>query len=578
MRTSPHSGLAGMRGWWVLLSLGVRLSGLAEIAQPSAIQWKDITLETGIQFTHTDGNSGKHYIVETVSSGLATFDFDKDGKIDILLLNGAPLPGTEKLGAVSRNSLYRNDGGWKFTDVTVSAGLTDSAYHLGVCTADYNNDGHTDIYLSNYGRNILYKNNGNGTFTDVTAVAGVGGWEHVGAGACFFDMDGDGDLDLFAASYVDFNLKNHKTSVMNGFTTYVGPLQYPPTANHLFRNNGNGTFSDVSKESGIAGFLSSGMGVIAADFDNDGDSDLIVANDLRANALWVNDGRGQFKEIGALIGIAYDPFGNAQGNMGVDCADWNNDGWLDFYVTTYQRQLSTLYQNQSGKYFDDVTRATGAGLGSFAHVKWGAGIVDFNNDGHRDLFVACGHLIDIVEQFDSTTSYRAKNILLQNTGRGKFVDVSAQGGDGMQARWSSRGSAFDDLDNDGDVDAVILNSRAPATVLRNDSKSQNSWVQVELRGTATNRDGIGARVRIVTEAMTWIDEVHSGRSYQSDFGRRLHFGLGAVKKLDRIEVKWVGGGNEVLLNPALNQRILITEGVHRVPSVGTPIKQPPTAP
>ena len=262
----------------------------------------------------------------------------------------------------------------------------------------------------------------------------------------------------------------------------------------------------------------------------------------------------------------------------MDCADWNNDGWLDFYVTTYQRQLSTLYQNQSGKYFDDVTRATGAGLGSFSQVKWGAGIVDFNNDGHRDLFVACGHLIDIVDQFDSTTSYRAKNILLQNTGHGKFVDVSAQGGDGMQARWSSRGSAFDDLDNDGDVDAVILNSRAAATVLRNDSKSQNSWAQVELRGTGTNRDGIGARVRIVTEAMTWIDEVHSGRSYQSDFGRRLHFGLGTVKKIDRIEVKWVGGGNEVLLNPPINQRILITEGGHRVPSVGTPIKQPPTAP
>jgi len=524
------------------------------------IQLRDVTRQTGITFVHTDGSSGRRYIVETVSSGLATFDFNGDGKIDILFLNGAPLPGSPTTTSPPRNALYRNDGGWKFTDVTQAAGLGDTNYHLGVCIGDYNNDGYPDIYLNNFGPNILYRNNGDGTFTDVTRVAGVAVGNHVGAGACFLDMDGDGDLDLFLANYVGFTFESHQISYMNGFPAYVGPLHYPPTANVLYRNNGDGTFTDVSVASGIASLLGSGMGVICADYDNDGDTDIIVGNDLRPNFVLQNDGTGKFKEIGTLVGLAYDSFGNVQGTMGVECADWNNDGWLDFYITPYQRQLCSLYQNRKGNYFEDVARQTGAGTGTYPHVKWGTGVVDLDNDGNRDLFIACGHLIDNVEQFDDTTSYHARNIVLRNTGQGKFVNVSDECGDGLLPKLSSRGAAFDDLDNDGDLDVVILNSRREPTILRNDSSKTNHWIQIQLRGTKSNRDGIGARVTVSAGDLTQIDEVHSGRSYQSDFGKRLHFGLGRRSAVEQIRVNWIGGGVDIVRNVGVDRLITIVEG------------------
>ncbi len=526
----------------------------------SPIQLRDVTRQTGITFVHTDGSSGRRYIVETVSSGLATIDFNGDGKIDILFLNGAPLPGSPATTPPPRNALYRNDGGWKFTDVTQAAGLVDAGHHLGVCVGDYNNDGYPDIYLNNFGPNILYRNNGDGTFADVTREAGVAVGNHVGAGACFLDMDGDGDLDLFVANYVGFNFQNHQISHMSGFPAYVGPLQYPPTANVLFRNNGDGTFTDVSVASGVAALLGSGMGLIAADLDNDGDTDIIVGNDLRPNFVLQNDGAGKFKEVAAFLGLAYDSFGNVQGSMGVECADWNNDGWLDVYITPYQRQLATLYQSRLGVYFDDVARQTGAAAGTYPHVKWGVGMVDFDNDGHRDLFIACGHLIDNVEQFDSTTSYHARNIVLRNTGQGKFVNVSDQCGDGLLPKLSSRGAAFDDLDNDGDLDVVILNSRREPTILRNDSSRTNHWIQIQLRGTKSNRDGVGARVTVTAGDLNQIDEVHSGRSYQSDFGKRLHFGLGQRRAVEQVRVNWMGGATDIVRNVGVDRLITIVEG------------------
>jgi hypothetical protein len=373
-------------------------------------------------------------------------------------------------------------------------------------------------------------------------------------------MDGDGDLDLFVANYVGFTFQNHQISYMNGFPAYVGPLHYPPTANVLYRNNGDGTFTDVSAASGITSLLGSGMGVICADFDNDGDTDIIVGNDLRPNFVLQNDGTGKFKEVGALLGLAYDSFGNVQGSMGVECADWNNDGWLDFYITPYQRQLCTLYQNRQGVYFEDVARQTGAGNGTYPHVKWGTGVVDLDNDGNRDIFIACGHLIDNVEQFDDTTSYSARNIVLWNTGQGRFVNVSEGCGDGLLPKFSSRGAAFDDLDNDGDLDVVILNSRRKPTILRNDSSRTNHWIEIQLRGTKSNRDGIGARVTVVAGDLTQIDEVHSGRSYQSDFGKRLHFGLGQRSAIEQIRVNWIGGGVDVVRNVGVDRLITIVEG------------------
>lgn len=530
------------------------------------IQLKDVTRQTGINFVHTDGSSGRRYIVETVASGLATFDYNGDGRTDILFLNGAPLPGSPTTAPPPRNALYRNDGGWKFTDVTKAAGLADTSYHLGVCVGDYNNDGYPDIYLNNFGPNILYRNNGDGTFTDVTREAGVAIGNHVGAGACFLDFDGDGYLDLFVANYVGFTFQNHQISHMNGFPAYVGPLNYPATANVLFRNNGDGTFTDVSIASGIASLLGSAMGVIAADLNNDGYPDIIVGNDLRPNFALLNDGTGKFKDMATHMGLAYDSFGNVQGSMGVECADWNNDGWLDVYITPYQRQLCSLYQNRKGVYYDDVARQTGAAAGTYPHVKWGVGMVDLDNDGNRDLFIACGHLIDNVELFDSTTSYSARNIVLRNTGQGKFVNVSDRCGDGLLPKLSSRGVAFDDLDNDGDLDVVILNSRQEPTILRNDSSKTNHWLQIQLRGTKSNRDGIGARVMVTAGDLTEIDEVHSGRSYQSDFGKRLQFGLGQHKAVDQIRVKWIGGGVDTLQNVGVDHLITIVEGRGIVPS------------
>ncbi len=557
---------------WIPLAflLTTPIASAANLSSP--IQLRDVTRQTGISFVHNDGSSGRRYIVETVASGLALFDFDRDGDDDIYFLNGAPLPGS-RTEPPPRNALYRNDGNWNFTDVTQQAGVGDTGYGLGVCTGDYDNDGDADLYINNFGPNVLYRNNGNGTFTDVTREAGVAVGQHVGAGASFLDIDADGDLDLFVANYVGFTFETHQTSHMNGYPAYVGPLHYPPTANVLFRNNGNGTFTDISAAAGIADLRASGMGVIAADYDNDGDTDLVVGNDLRPNSILQNDGTGRFKEVGALLGLAYDFFGNVMGSMGVECADWNNDGWLDVYITTYQRQLSTLYQNGKGLSFTDVTRSTGAGTGTYPHVAWGTGFVDFDNDSQRDLFIACGHLIDNVDAFDDTTGYHARNIVLRNTGRGRFENVSDTSGDGLLPKLSSRGAVFGDLDNDGDIDGVILNARREPTLLRNDSKTDHHWLQIRLQGTKTNRDGIGARVTVVTGDLTQIDDVHSGRSYQSDFGKRLHFGLGSRAKVDEVRVKWIGGGTDVIRDVGIDRLVTVVEGQGVTPAA-SPAKAP----
>ena len=527
------------------------------------IQLRDVTRQTGITFVHTDGSSGRRYIVETVSSGLATFDFNGDGKIDILFLNGAPLPGSPTNTPPPRNALYRNDGDWKFTDVTQAAGLGDTNYHLGVCVGDYNNDGYPDIYLNNFGPNILYRNNGDGTFTDVTQAAGVANGNKVGAGACFLDIDGDGDLDLFVANYVDFTFAKHQTRNVNGHPAYVGPMVYGPVPATLFRNNGDGTFTDISRESGIAAKAGTGMGVVCADYDDDGDTDIIVGNDAMANFVWRNDGHGHFEEVGLLTGLAYDRNGVGLGTMGVECGDYNKDGRLDFHMTSYQKQWAILYRNVGRGLFEDVTHITGAGAGTFNQVTWGNGLVDFDNDGDRDLFIACGHLQDTVDLWDDTTSYEARNLLLENTGQGKFVDVSARSGDGLAVKRSSRGAAFDDLDNDGKIDVVILNSRREPTLLRNDSPKRNHWIEIQLRGTRSNRDGIGARIKVLAGDLTLIDEVHSGRGYQSHYEMHPHFGLGDRTRIDRIEVRWIGGGTDVLEGVEVDRPLQIAEGSSR---------------
>ncbi|MCP4263230.1 MAG: CRTAC1 family protein [Planctomycetes bacterium] len=523
-----------------------------------AILFTDVTKETGITFVHADGSSGRRYIVESVSSGLALFDYDGDDDVDIYFLNGAPLKGTSYKKA-PKNELYRNEGNWKFTNVTDRAGVGDTGFGLGVTVGDYDNDGHLDIYVNNYGPNVLYRNKGNGIFEDVTARAGVATGHKVGAAAHFLDMDKDGDLDLFVANYLDFTYENHLMRSSKGIHKYAGPMDFPPMSNNLFRNKGDGTFTDVSIESGVAEHKGWGMGGVCADFDNDGDTDIYIANDVYANFLFVNDGTGKFEEIGLFAGLAYDLHGDDQGSMGIDCGDYDNDGLLDFYQTSYAEELTVLYKNLGGGIFEDVTMATGAGTGTLAHVTWGTGLVDFDNDGARDIFVACGHLQDNVEQYNNSASTSVRNIVLMNSGNGKFIDVSNQSGDGMKVKLRSRAAGFDDLDNDGDVDAVILNSRSEPTILRNDSSAKGHWLQVRLRGVKTNRDGIGAHVKVVSGDLTLIDEVHSGRGYQSHYGMRLHFGLRNRNKVDRIEVRWIGGGTDVFENLAVDQIIILTE-------------------
>jgi len=538
------------------------LSGLLFAAMSVAsadIHLTDVTQQTGIRFAHTDGSSGRRYIVETVSAGLALFDYDKDGLIDIYFLNGAPLKGS-RASTTPRNALYRNLGNWRFQDVSAQSGLDDAGYGLGVAVGDYDNDGDADVFLNNFGPNVLYRNNGDGSFSDVTQSAGVAGAGQVGAGACFLDMEGDGDLDLYVANYLAFSYDGHRTAQIAGHMVYQAPVHYRPIADQLLRNNGDGTFTDVSKAAGIAAHAGWGMGMVCADYDADGDTDIFIGNDVAENFLFKNNGQGVFAELGLDTGTAYTADGSPSASMGVDCADYDNDGLLDFKVTSYQQELTTLYQNLGDDFFDDVTQKTGAGNGTLTAVTWGVGLVDFDNDADRDLFIACGHLQDSVDKYDDVTSYLQRNVLLSNNGQGRFRDISRSSGSGMDVRLSSRGAGFDDLDNDGDVDVVILNSRAGPTCLRNDSPQQGHWLQVQLQGRKTNRSAIGARVLVQTGDLKLVDEVHSGRGYQSHYGERLHFGLGRHERVDRIELKWIGGGRDVYKNIPADQFITLVEG------------------
>ncbi len=539
------------------------LLGLSAAVVPArprhALEFQDVTQQTGIGFKHADGSSGRRYIVEAMSAGLALFDYDQDGDIDIYLVSGSALRGSQ-YSPPPRNRLYRNEGNWRFTDVTETSGLGDTGHGLAVTVGDYDNDGDRDVYLTNFGPNALYRNNGDGTFTNVTKAAGVANGFNVGAGANFLDIEGDGDLDLFVSSYIHFTYDNHVLGKARGYPAYVGPRVYDLTPDALYRNNGDGTFTNISVASGIANTPGSGMGTVCADYDHDGDTDIFVANDNAPNFLFANNGAGLFTECGTLAGIAYDFYGNEMGSMGVDCADYDNDGHLDFYVTSYQDQLAHLYRNLGDGFFEDKTLSSGAGAGTGGNVTWGNGFADFDHDGDRDLFVAVGHLDDNVAQWDQRTSYAAHNLVLMNLGNGRFVDISQDCGEGLKVARSSRGCGLDDLDNDGDIDIVVLNTRSEPTILRNDSSSQGHWLQIRLRGTRTNRDGIGACVKVVAQDMSLIDEVHSGRGYQSHHGMRLHFGLGNRSKIDRVEVRWIGGEAEVFRNIEIDRLITLTEG------------------
>ncbi len=484
-------------------------------------------------------------------SSAAWGDYDADGDLGLAIMGF-----TNDGLTVTR--IYRLDGTNQFTPLSheVRGGRKGS-----LAWGDYDNDGDLDLYLNNFGPNVLYRNEGNGTFTDVTAMSGTQNGNRTGAGASFLDVDADGDLDLYVANYIKFSFANHVPRTKKGHPINGGPKDYEPDSDSLFRNNGDGTFTDISEQSGLTKHAAPGMGMVCPDYDADGDTDVFVANDGYANFLFRNDGKGRFQEAGLISGFAYDGLGQTHGSMGVDSADMDNDGLPDFHVTSFQGELATLYRNSKGGFLEDVTNVSGAGVGTRALVTWGNGFVDFDNDGDRDIFIGSGHVYDTVHLFDKTSSYELFNLVLENRGRGKFTNVSTKAGNGMRVKLSTRGAAFDDLDQDGDIDVVLLNSRREPTLLRNESLGDHHWLRVRLQGTSTNRDGVGSKIEVRCGDLVQFDEVHSGRGYQGHYGSTVHFGLGNNTRIDLVRVHWHGGGIDELRNLPVDQSLTIKQTV-----------------
>ncbi len=500
---------------------------------------------------------GSLYIVQTVVAGLDLFDYDNDGFVDIYFLNGAPTPDSH-YDVPPRHELWRNNGDWTFTNVTEQAGVGDTGYGLGVVSGDFDNDGDQDLYVNNFGPNVFYRNNGDGTFADSTAATGTT-CDLCGAGAAFLDIEGDGDLDLYVANYVDFAYERNIVERVGDRVYSAGPASYRPQPDFLIRNNGDGTFTDISRESGIALQPGPSMGLICADYDDDRDTDIFVCCDNAANQLWRNDGTGRFEEVGFAAGVAYDLEGGTNGNMGVTCEDYDNDGRLDFYVTTFSSELSVLYRNTGNGFFTDMSKPSLASASTISHAKWGTSLSDFDHDGDRDLFVACGHFWIDARYVNDQTDVRVPNALLENLGNGTFRDISRHSGNGLGIVASSKGAGFDDLDNDSDLDVVILNANDKPSILRNDIETKRKSLQIVLRGNSASREGVGARVKVVAGERTQIAEVYRGQGYQSGYGTRLHFGLGDARAT-RIEVHWIGGGIDIIDNPPETPVLMIDQG------------------
>jgi hypothetical protein len=530
--------------------------------QPARIQFTDITTLAGVTFKHV-ASPEKRYIVESMSGGVALLDYDNDGDLDIYFVNSLTVD-LVKSKAKTKSDLYRNEGDGKFTDVSMKAGVSDIGWGMGVAVGDYNNDGFEDLYVTCLGPNHLLKNNGNGTFTDVTDKAGVSDprWS---TGASFVDYDHDGDLDLFVANYVDFDINNlpefgqGRTCQYKSIPVQCGPRGLRGAGDSLYRNNGNGTFSDVSKKAGVSdenGFY--GLGVISSDFDEDGLVDIFVANDSTPNFHYRNNGDGTFKEIGFNSGTAVNENGSEQGSMGVTVGDYDHDGKLDLFVTNFADEYNVLYHNDGRNSFTDLSYAAKVAAVSLPHVGWGTKFFDYDNDGWVDLFVANGHV------YPQLPSYRQPRLLHRNNRDATFTEVSAQFGAVLTENRASRGVAFGDLDNDGDVDLVIGDLDGPPQLLRNDGGNTNNSVLIKVTGVKSNRSGIGARVKIVSGDLTQIDEVRSGDSYISQSDLRLHFGLEKRNKVDLIEVRWPSGVVDKITGADVNKIVTIKEGQGKV--------------
>jgi len=536
------------------------------------ITFLDVARESGLSAKTIFGGEHKNkYLLETTGCGVAFYDYDNDGWLDIFLVNGTRLEGFPP-GQAPTNHLFKNNRDGTFTDVTAKAGLVHSGWGQGVCIGDYDNDGYDDLFVTYFGKNVLYHNQGNGTFIDVAEKTGVAGdpkrWN---TGCAFVDYDRDGRLDLFVANYIDLDLATAPVPesgpcLYKGVMVACGPPGLNGGKNILYHNNGDGTFTDVSESAGILKANGTfGLGVLTADLDNDGWPDIYVANDSTPSLLYQNKHDGKFVEVGLESGCALSADGKPQAGMGISAADYDLDGNLDLVKTNFAGDTPSLYHNLGGANFEDETFPGGLGRHT-QYLGWGCGFFDMDNDGWADILICNGHVYPEVEQLRTEVGYAQQKLLYKNLRNGRFEDVSEGGGPGIMTPAAARGCAFGDFDNDGDIDVVVNTVNGPPQLLRCDSRVNNNWIKIRTIGTKSNRSGIGARLRCVThpqgeeKAHAQIDEVRSGGGYFSQHDLRVHFGLGKAEKVDLLEIRWPSGVMDSLKDVKINQLIYVKEG------------------
>ena len=559
MRYSP------LRSAWAVLLLLLLACQKPQQESPSttdAVHFTDIADTAGITFRHSNGKTGRYYFIETVASGGGFIDYDNDGDLDLYLLNGCAIPGYQPSEPLS-SKLYRNDGSNRFTDVTLQAGVSNAGhYGLGLAVGDYDNDGDQDLFVTNFGENILYRNNGDGTFTDATAIASlaVPRLPYFSTSAAFVDYDRDGDLDLFVCGYVDFTFDTNKKCVRDGLQSYCDPDAYNALPDLLYRNNGDGSFTDVSVTAGIADTNGKGLGVVCGDYDNDGWPDIYVANDRTPNLLYHNNADGTFTEVALMTGVAYGEDGVARAGMGVDFGDYDGNGAPDLYITNFSMEPNSLFRNNANGTFTETTFPAGLGNPTLLFLAFGTAFFDYDSDGWLDLFAANGHVIDNIEKFEQNVTYEETNQLFHNTGDGKFEEVSAIAGAPFKVKRVHRGAAFGDMDNDGDIDVLVTSVNGPVALLRNDSSPDNRKLLVKAIGVKSNRDGIGTRMTAYAGDLKQTRDVKSAYSYMSSNDFRIHFGLAEHTVIDSLTVNWPSGTQETLHRLPVDQQITIREG------------------
>ena len=514
---------------------------------------------SGIIWTHNAAHSTQKYLPESTGPGCAFLDYDNDGWMDIYLVNSGQSDFYTPTTPLS-NALYRNNRDGTFTDVTRQAGVSGGGFGMGVAAGDYNNDGFTDLYVTQYGRSILYRNNGDGTFTDVTREAGVGveGWA---SSAVWFDYDNDGRLDLFVGQFAHFDKTTGCGISSDGKRHYCIPRIFPSAPSWLFHNNGDGTFTDVSQESGISSHLGKAWGAVATDLNNDGRMDLFVANDTVGNFLFMNRGEGRFEEVGLRADVAYSSDGRARSGMGVDSADFDQDGWMDLFVSNIDEEIFSLYRNDGQGNFDDQAMQLGIGMATRWMSGWGLRFIDYDNDGDLDLFLVNGFPDDLVEEFSSQVKYHEPLLLFHNSA-GKFSNVSESSGPVFAKSFSARGMATGDFNNDGGIDVLVAVNNGAPVLLRNNVGKENHWLGVKLVGKKSNRDAVGAQITYKSGDFTRSRTKVGGGSFMSSHDPRVLLGLGKRKKLDWIEVQWPqpGNGVERLTNVPVDRYITVVEG------------------